>query len=552
MCNNSDKYSTYAEYARRSLLRLRAVRGLSDELLTAIIIRGITDVSIRAAATNAKLLPDSIVEFLSIYVKPKTQHNSNTASGANNRKRSYQNLPSSNTGSNSEASISRKRRIKDSAIRCFTCGRWGHGFNSCPVKSKLPPAQFVSNSVNDFSNNPQSVMKCSFCKKSGHDESTCFAKERSESRNKGNVNFCREIEGTLKNRDVVAAVLCGIPVDVLIDSGSYISLISSDLLKHFPCKINSGSQMLRGLGGIEIHSTSFVTLPIELSEISLEVDFYIVPHNCLSTPVIIGTDVLNRKGVLYIRTADSQRIVRKNRAVNSVARVRPGVQVDQINTPVVGDNKKRLVKILDKYSDYFLTGTATTTVKTGQMHIRLTSDTPINYRPYKLSYDEKLRVRAIVRDLLDKKIIRESESEYASPVLLVRKKDGSDRMVVDFRALNQLTIKDRYPLPLIEDHVDRLGNSKFYSALDMVTGFHQISLSEDSIPKTAFVTPEGHYEYLKMPYGLANAPVVYQRIISETLKTFIESGRALVYMMYCCLVILSRKAWISSTQYWEL
>lgn len=103
-------------------------------------------------------------------------------------------------------------------------------------------------------------------------------------------------------------------------------------------------------------------------------------------------------------------------------------------------------------------------------------------------------------------------------------------MCVDYRALNRLTIRERYPLPLIDDHVDRLGNFRYFTSLDMATGFHQIPLDEESIPKTGFLTPEGHYEYVRMPYGLKNSPIVYQRIINKTLLGHIEAGDVLVYV----------------------
>lgn len=164
------------------------------------------------------------------------------------------------------------------------------------------------------------------------------------------------------------------------------------------------------------------------------------------------------------------------------------------------------------------------------MTIKLKSDIPVNYRPYRLSHAETLRVREIIRDLLAKGVIQESEADYASPILLVKKKDGSDRMCVNFRKLNDATIKDRFPLSRIDDHIDRLGHSKFFTGLDMATGFHQIPVQKESVHLTGFVTPEGHYEYLKTPYGLANAPVVYQRIIAKTLEKYIESGDILVYI----------------------
>lgn len=98
--------------------------------------------------------------------------------------------------------------------------------------------------------------------------------------------------------------------------------------------------------------------------------------------------------------------------------------------------------------------------------------------------------------MLNKNIIRDSGPEYASPIILVKKKDGSDRMCVDFRAVNRITVKDGYPLPLIEDQIDRLESSKYLTSLDIASGFHQIPTDEGSTHKKGFVTPEGHYEYL--------------------------------------------------------
>lgn len=525
MCKDSDKYSTYADYARKSLLRLRIVKGLSDDLLCAIIIRGISDPQIRAAATNAKLTPETIVEFLSIYAKPSRS----SASVLNSTQARY-----NRSATDSFNRRDRKRPANTDThapVRCYNCSQTGHKIQFCPKRNKSESKNIDADKVKP-ENNSKSTPKvvCAFCKKVGHTEDKCFAKERSESRNKANVNFCREITYERSKTDVITAVISGVPTDVLIDSGSSISLISSELVKHFSCRTNSSMQILRGLGGIEMRSECFVTLPIEFSDVTLEVDLYVVPHNYLTAPVLIGTDVLNRQGIAYIRTGDSQRIIRNSLPVNNVTHCEPSVQIDSVNSPLCGDEKESLLSVLNKYSQYFLSGTATTTVTTGEMHIRLTSEEPVNYRPYKLSHDEKLRVRDIVSDLKEKGIIRESESSYASPILLVKKKDGSDRMVVDYRALNSVTVKDRYPLPLIDDHIDRLGKCKYFTTLDMATGFHQIKINDESIHRTAFVTPEGHFEYLKVPYGLSNAPVVYQRIISDTLRSFIDAGQVLVYI----------------------
>ncbi|CAH2084482.1 unnamed protein product [Euphydryas editha] len=249
----------------------------------------------------------------------------------------------------------------------------------------------------------------------------------------------------------------------------------------------------------------------------------------MNVPVIIGTDVLNREGVRYVRTKNCQSLTRTIDNLKTVMNVHSEPSTP-INTSLVGNDLDKLLGIIGKFSQYFITGTATSTVNTGCMSIKVKTNSPVYYRPYQLSHSETLRVRDIIKDLLDKQIIEESESDYASPILLVKKKDGSDRMCVDYRKLNEITIKDRFPLPRIDDCLDRLGTNKYFTSLDMATGFHQIPLDPESIPLTAFVTPEGHYQYRKMPYGLANAPVVYQRIISKTLRELINSGDILVYI----------------------
>lgn len=102
------------------------------------------------------------------------------------------------------------------------------------------------------------------------------------------------------------------------------------------------------------------------------------------------------------------------------------------------------------------------TVKTGKLKLRLKSNSNVYYRPYRLSPHEREKVKEIVQNLLDNQIIRESDSSFASPVLLVKKKVGSDRLCIDYRSLNTIIKKDRYPLPLIEDQIDRLGKAKYF------------------------------------------------------------------------------------------
>lgn len=103
-------------------------------------------------------------------------------------------------------------------------------------------------------------------------------------------------------------------------------------------------------------------------------------------------------------------------------------------------------------------------------------------------------------------------------------------MCVDYRALNKLTVRDNYPLPLIDDCIEYLENKKFFSVLDLKSGFHQVQMAPESIKLTAFVTPNGQYEYLKMPFGLKNSPAVFQRFINSIFRDMIDDRKIIIYM----------------------
>ncbi|GJX53509.1 putative reverse transcriptase domain-containing protein [Tanacetum coccineum] len=147
---------------------------------------------------------------------------------------------------------------------------------------------------------------------------------------------------------------------------------------------------------------------------------------------------------------------------------------------------------------------------------------PVARTPYRLAPSEMQELSNQLQELTDRGFIQPSTSPWGAPVLFVKKKDGSFRMCIDYRELNKLTIKNRYPLPRIDDLFDQLQGSSVYSKIDLRSGYHQLRVKDEDIPKTAFRTRYGHYEFQVMPFGLTNAPAVFMDLMNRVCKPYLD------------------------------
>ena len=217
---------------------------------------------------------------------------------------------------------------------------------------------------------------------------------------------------------------------------------------------------------------------------------------------MIGREILSQGFDVHI--TQNSLVISKPKIINACSKTTEDeIDINMIDTDVISNDKSRLISVFEKFKDSFITGFPRTRVSTGKLEIRLIDpNVTVQRSPYRLSEEERRIVREIIGELIKANIVRPSNSSYANPMLLVKKKDGSDRLCVDFRELNKNTVADRYPLPLTPDQIARLQQARYLISLDMTTGFHQIPIHPNSTEYTAFVTPDGQYEYITMPFGL--------------------------------------------------
>ncbi|KAG8498138.1 hypothetical protein CXB51_007053 [Gossypium anomalum] len=148
--------------------------------------------------------------------------------------------------------------------------------------------------------------------------------------------------------------------------------------------------------------------------------------------------------------------------------------------------------------------------------------TPISIAPYRMAPTELKELKTQLQELVDRGFIRPSHSPWGAPVLFVKKKDGSLRLCIDYRQLNKVTIKNKYPLPRIDDLFDQLKDATVFSKIDLRSGYYQLRVKESDVPKTAFRTRYGYYEFLVMPFGLTNAPAVFMDLMNRIFRLYLD------------------------------
>ena len=186
-------------------------------------------------------------------------------------------------------------------------------------------------------------------------------------------------------------------------------------------------------------------------------------------------------------------------------------------THLSNSEKELLFVLLMEYADVFSFHSDLGRTNLTKHHIDTGDSQPIHQLPRRVSPARRQEVRQLLTEMLKNDIIQPSNSPWSSPIILVRKRDGSTRFCIDYRKVNSVTRKDAYPLPRVDDILDTLGGSKWFSTLDLKSGYWQVEVDSSSREKTAFTTSEGLYEFKVMPFGLCNVPATFQRLMNRVL-----------------------------------
>ncbi|CAG9830063.1 unnamed protein product [Diabrotica balteata] len=416
-------------------------------------------------------------------------------------------------------------------VKCFNCGRTGHKVTECRQAKRDRGSCFRCGSkdhmVRDCPNRNQQVVQ-----------------QVADSTTRDSNGAMGLVERPMSQTDpfVLNLVLdkYSITLNGIIDTGSPISLISENFVKAEDIISSTNLESYSGINKSPLKVLGFFYDTVIFDDISVNLKFYVVEKDSFSWNLLLGRDFINNESIENISFSNGSFKINKNSCVQTEEDYQfPFTDVLFINDMVNLD--------ADLNINYCLPFEITTSVQTllksyyfdydkplkpqcdFKAQLILTKNEPFSIRPRRLSYAEKKSLDEILANLLENNVIRESDSPFCSPVVLTKKKSNEYRMCVDYRTLNKYLIRDQFPLPLIDDHLDRLKNKKYFSKLDLKNAFYHVPLDESCTKYTSFVTPSGQYEFLKLPFGLSSSPSIFARFVNKIFKDLCQQGNVLIY-----------------------
>ena len=383
---------------------------------------------------------------------------------------------------------------------CFNCGQKGHFVRNCPQNMGMQPEQRPPVKGRVFTLSGQEAAQSS-----------------------------EMIQGT--------CYIYGFALMVLFDSGASHSFISEECIRKFQFPISETPYELSVVtptGERVLTSSVCKDCQVTIQGKTFSVDLICLPLRGIE--VILGLDWMSRNRVLlncctktveFLSPTPHEKMQLLMLNANQVNReLRNGVlgYILLYLSNLEVESKLNEIPIANEFPEVFPSDIPGLPPKREiEFSIDLLPGTgPISIAPYRMASKELQELKKQLEELLDKQFIRPSVSPWGAPVLFVKKKDGSLRLCIDYRQLNKVTIKNKYPLPRIDDLLDQLKGASIFSKIDLRSGYHQIRIKEEDVPKTAFRTRYGHYEFLVMPFGLTNAPAIFMDYMNRIFRPYLD------------------------------
>ncbi|GJW21678.1 putative reverse transcriptase domain-containing protein [Tanacetum coccineum] len=397
--------------------------------------------------------------------------------------------------------------------KCQKCQRTGHREKDCRVR--VPGAGVTLQDVT-----------CYGCGEKGHFKDKC-PKGRNQQNEGARARAYVVVENPQQNPNVVTGtfLLNDHYACILFDSGAEKSFVSSAFTPFIdiaPTALNTSYEVELADGKVVSTNTVLRSCTLVLLNHVFKID--LLPTRLGSFDVIISMDWLSYHQAIIDCYKKIVRIPLPNGKILEVQGERPKKDPGSLVCIKADEKKLDDIRVVRDFPEVFpddLSGLPL--VREIEFRIDLIPGaSPVVKSPYRLAPSEMLELSNQLKELQEKGFIRPSHSPWGAPVLFVKKKDGAMRMCIDYRELNKLTIKNRYPLPRIDDLFDQLQGACCFSKIDLRSGYHQLRVREEDIPKTAFRTRYGHFEFTVMPFGLTNAPAIFMDLMNRVCKPYLD------------------------------
>lgn len=415
--------------------------------------------------------------------------------------------------------------------KCFKCGDESHVKKDCPKKT----------------------FNCFKCDKPGHKAADCRVKVETKKENESNAHVVQENEvkpssiftsSGLELKDIGYA---GFEFKGLVDTGADVCLLRRSVFLQLGNLTLSGREKcLTGLGESQVVTFGSFIIPVLIDNIEMKLEFHVIPDEDISFEAILGRTILEHvdmqitlNGTQFVQRAPNNDKCRKEHQnipssvadlldeLRDVCMLACANEEGGIEMELSHLSKIHASQVREMVDNYQPCRNVDTSVK---MKIILSDDIPVYQHPRRLAICEQEIVDNQIEEWLGEGIIKPSYSEYASPIVLVSKKNGKKRLCCDYRKLNEKIVRDNFPMAQMETVLEKLQGVKVFTTLDLTNGFFHVPVEPASQKYTSFVTQKGQFEFLYVPFGISNSPAVFTRYIMSVLRELIQNNDVVVYM----------------------